>query len=135
MSISFQNAFGIHEQALDFRSKRAEVLGNNITNASTPGYQARDLDFGALLAAQQKQNGPFELETTRSQHLAAEGVGTDAVSQSLRYRIPNQPSLDQNTVDEQLEQAKYAENALQFQASFTLLNNKFKGLVTAIRGE
>lgn len=38
---------------------------------------------------------------------------------SLQYRIPVQPSIDQNTVDAQIEQANYAENAMHFQASFT----------------
>jgi len=33
------------------------------------------------------------------------------------------------------EQARYAENTLRFQSSFTLLNNQFKGLLAAIRGE
>ncbi|KTT44676.1 flagellar basal body rod protein FlgB, partial [Pseudomonas oryzihabitans] len=33
MSISFDKALGLHEQALNFRSQRAEVLGNNIANA------------------------------------------------------------------------------------------------------
>jgi flagellar basal-body rod protein FlgB len=54
---------------------------------------------------------------------------------SLLYRTPSQPSLDQNTVDSQVENANYAENAIGFQASFTLLNSKFKGLVAALRGE
>jgi len=35
----------------------------------------------------------------------------------------------------QQEQANYAENAVQFQASFTFLNSKFKGLIGALRGE
>ncbi|MNP37141.1 Flagellar basal body rod protein FlgB [compost metagenome] len=51
------------------------------------------------------------------------------------YRTPMQPSIDQNTVDAQLEQSNYAENSVNFQASFTLLNSKFKGLVSALRGE
>ncbi len=55
--------------------------------------------------------------------------------ESLKYRIPNQPSIDQNTVDAQIEQANYAENSVQFQASFTFLNSKFKGLMNALRGE
>ncbi|KAB0756893.1 flagellar basal body rod protein FlgB, partial [Pseudomonas aeruginosa] len=38
-------------------------------------------------------------------------------------------------VDAQIEQANYAENAMHFQASFTFLNSKFKGLVSALRGE
>ena len=52
MSISFANALGIHEDALNFRAQRAEVLANNIANADTPNYKARDLDFAAVLAEQ-----------------------------------------------------------------------------------
>ena len=58
MSISFDNALGLHEQALKFRSQRAEVLANNIANAETPNYKARDLDFNAVLAAQQGAGVP-----------------------------------------------------------------------------
>ena len=34
----FDAAFGIHEKALDLRSKRMEVLSQNIANADTPGF-------------------------------------------------------------------------------------------------
>ncbi|TWI53562.1 flagellar basal-body rod protein FlgB [Pseudomonas duriflava] len=137
MSISFDKALGIHQQALAFRSQRAEVLGNNIANADTPNYKARDLDFSAVLAEQAEKSTKetFSLDTTDNRHIAAEGFGDMMAGAALRYRIPTQPSLDQNTVDEQIEQANYAENAVQFQASFTLLNSKFKGLMSALRGE
>ncbi len=130
MSISFDSALGIHEQALGFRAQRAEVLANNLANADTPNFKARDLDFASVLAAQadKSQHGTFAMATTQSQHIAMADPG-------LNYRVPTQPSIDQNTVDEQIEQSNYAENAVQFQASFTLLNAKFKGLVAAIRGE
>ncbi|MEQ7919567.1 flagellar basal body rod protein FlgB [Xanthomonas sp. WHRI 1810A] len=135
MSISFENALGIHEKALNFRAQRAEVLANNITNADTPNYKARDLDFSKVLAAQSEKstNGTFALNMTNSHHIEAEGLSDD--QGSLMYRTPTQPSLDQNTVDAQVENANYAENAIGFQASFTLLNSKFKGLVAALRGE
>ncbi|MBD1550653.1 flagellar basal body rod protein FlgB [Pseudomonas typographi] len=136
MGISFDQALGMHEQALDFRAKRAEVLANNISNADTPNYKARDLDFSSVLAAQaQKTAGDsFSLERTNTRHIAAEGFD-DSADSTLKYRVPTQPSLDQNTVDAQIENSNYAQNAVDFQASFTLLNSKFKGLVTAIRGE
>ncbi|MCQ4269813.1 MULTISPECIES: flagellar basal body rod protein FlgB [Pseudomonas] len=142
MSISFDNALGIHEKALAFRAQRAEVLGNNLANADTPNYKARDLDFSAVLAEQadkmakggSSSNMPT-LTTTSGRHIEAEGIAMTTTDASLRYRIPTQPSLDQNTVDEQVEQAAYAQNSLEFQASFTLLNSKFKGLIEAIRGE
>ena len=135
MSISFDKALGIHEQALNFRAQRAEVLANNIANADTPNYKARDLDFASVLAAQadKNSNGTFGLERTNSRHIDAEGVSMG--EESLKYRVPTQPSIDQNTVDAQIEQSNYAQNSMDFQASFTLLNSKFKGLVTALRGE
>jgi flagellar basal-body rod protein FlgB len=135
MSISFDKALGIHEQALGFRAQRAEVLANNIANADTPNYKARDLDFSKVLAAQSEknQNGTIALNMTNSRHIEAQGLGNG--DESLMYRTPMQPSIDQNTVDAQLEQSNYAENAIGFQASFTLLNSKFKGLVSALRGE
>ena len=135
MSISFDKALGIHEQALGFRAQRAEVLANNIANADTPNYKARDLDFSAVLAAQNEKtkSGTFALNMTNNRHIEAEGLGNG--DESLLYRTPMQPSIDQNTVDAQLEQSNYAQNAVNFQASFTLLNSKFKGLVSALRGE
>lgn len=135
MSISFSKALGIHESALNFRAQRAEVLANNIANADTPNYRARDLDFAAVLAAQNERQGSkqFGLNRTDSQHIAADGI--QLADPGLRYRIPLHPSIDQNTVDMQQEQANYAENAVQFQASFTFLNSKFKGLIGALRGE
>jgi len=135
MSISFDKALGIHEKALGFRAQRAEVLANNIINADTPNYKARDMDFSSVLAAEsdKRQNGRFALDRTNTRHIDAQGLamGDDA----LKYRTPTQPSVDQNTVDAQVEQANYTENAIGFQASFTLLNSKFKGLVSALRGE
>jgi len=134
MSISFDKALGIHEKALGFRAQRAEVLANNIANADTPNYKARDLDFGSVLAAQNsRQQGGFGMATTSSQHIAAEGM--EIADPGLRFRTPAHASLDQNTVDAQVEQAAYAENSIDFQASFTLLNSKFRGLMSALRGE
>ncbi|AID83862.1 TPA: flagellar basal body rod protein FlgB [Pseudomonas aeruginosa] len=135
MSISFDRALGIHQQALSFRAQRAEVLANNLANADTPNYKARDLDFAAVLAEQKDKaaKGTFATRITNERHIAAEGFGMG--EGSLQYRIPVQPSIDQNTVDAQIEQANYAENAMHFQASFTFLNSKFKGLVSALRGE
>jgi flagellar basal-body rod protein FlgB len=133
MSINFGKALGIHEQALGFRAQRAEVLANNIANADTPHYKARDLDFASVLASAKQQRGTVALARTDGRHIGAEGVASGQAE--MPYRTPFHPSLDQNTVDLQIEQSNYAENAVQFQASFTLLNSKFKGLTSALRGE
>lgn len=134
MSLSFDRALGLHEKALNFRADRAAVLANNIANAETPNYKARDLDFGAMLEAEQSGAGkPFKAAQTNNRHIAMEGFIDQAAG--LRYRTASQPSIDGNSVDTQVEQAKYTQNAIDFQASFTFLNSKFKGLMTALRGD
>lgn len=48
-SSALDSAFGIHAQALQFRSARSQVLASNLTNADTPNYKARDIEFGQVL--------------------------------------------------------------------------------------
>ena len=40
-----------------------------------------------------------------------------------------------NTVDAQLEQAAFAENAVRYQATLTFLSSRFRSLMTAITGQ
>ena len=130
MAINFENALGLHPQALALREKRAEVLASNLANADTPGYKARDLDFKAAL----KKSMPVSqsMERTQKGHFSPNDLLLGA---TMMFRNPNQASLDGNTVEAHIEQAKYSENAVQYQASLRFINGKFSGLLTAIRGE
>ena len=132
MAISFESALGIHEKALHIRAKRAEVLANNLTNADTPGFKARDIDFKSILRGQMSASSQ-RMVATNSRHFSA--GATDMVSPELLYRNPLQPSLDGNTVEEQVEMSRFAQNTMDFQASFQMLNGKFKGLQNAIKGD
>ena len=129
MAINFNNALGIHEQALQFKVKRSEVLANNLINADTPNFKARDIDFQTVLKGQQ---AGARLQATHSRHIAPSSL---AFEPQLLYRNPLQPSLDGNTVDEQVEMTRFAKNTMDFQASFQFLNGRFKGLKNAIRGD
>jgi flagellar basal-body rod protein FlgB len=53
----------------------------------------------------------------------------------MMFRNPQQASIDGNTVESHIEQAKYAENSVQYQASLQFINGRFSGLMSAIRGE
>ena len=129
MAINFDKALGIHPQALAIRERRSEVLAANLANADTPGYKARDLDFKSIL----KQNLPeaATMERTQAGHFAPQQL----LEARALYRNPNQVSLDGNTVEANVEQAKYAENAVQYQASLEFISNKFSGLMMALRGQ
>lgn len=131
MSISFDSALGIHEKALAVRSRRTEMLASNIANADTPGYKAKDVDFKSALANIETQSGNA-LTRTNSKHIQISSAGNNA---DILYRVPNQSSLDGNTVDEQIEKSAFADNALHYEASIMFLDRKFKGMIAALKGE
>lgn len=134
MSINFNRALGLEPQALVLREKRGEVLASNLANADTPDFKSRDMDFKSLLAQSLKsdKSGTFGLQRTNQSHMVGQNTLLDA---DLLYRNPQQPSLDGNTVESHIEQAKYAENAVQYQASLNFLKSDFAGLMTAIKGQ
>ena len=131
MSFSFDKAIGVQAAALKLRSERNQVLAENLANADTPNYKARDFDFKA--AMRQAQGDAMSLRRTDAKHIEPSGMGpTDP---KLLYRVPMNPSLDGNTVESQTEQAAFSENAVNYQAVLTFLGGRFTGLIDALRGE
>lgn len=126
---SLDSVFGIHAEALHLQRQRMEVLAANIANADTPGYQAKDLDFSAALADAMTAK-PQAASSPGHQSLNSGGAAVAHV-----FRVPTQPSADGNTVELQIEQAKFADAALHYKASLSFLDSKLRGLMTAITGQ
>ncbi|WP_034943409.1 flagellar basal body protein [Erwinia oleae] len=116
MGISFERALSNHPAALQLRLSRAELLSANLANVDTPNFQAKDIDFAAEMQRSLNKN---------SQHGAPE----------VKYRVPNQPAADGNTVELNVEQAEFSKNHLDYQTSLQFLNSKFLGLKQAIEGK
>jgi flagellar basal-body rod protein FlgB len=129
MPSSFDNVFGVHAQALQLRSRRGELIASNLANADTPNYKARDLDFRNALDTAQSATS---MRSTHASHFSA---GNGSSTAATLYRVPNQASLDGNTVDTQTEQAKFSENAVRYQTTLRFLGGKISGLMKAIKGE
>ncbi len=132
MAISIDKAFSIHDDALILRSRRTSIIASNIANADTPDYKAKDMDFAAMMKQVQASEQNFRMQTTNEGHLPNHKV---LAPQSVMYRNTLNPSLDGNTVDMHIEQAKFSENAVQYQTSFNFLNGKIKSLLLAIKGQ
>lgn len=113
-----EQIFGIHGAALELRSQRMGVLASNIANAATPGYKARDLDFGAALQAK----------------LDGRGVA-EASDAHLVYKTPTMPSLDGNTVELNREQIAFTENAVAYSATLSFVQGKVNTVTRALKGE
>lgn len=130
-SIGFDNALGLHARALQVRAARAEVLANNLANADTPGFKARDMNFRAVLAGEVEAANNLSMQRTHNGHIAGKG----SQDEQLLYRNPMQPSIDGNTVETQIEKSHFAKNSMDYNATFEFLSGKFKGLRNALRGE
>lgn len=119
MAISFENALGVHPDALNFRVQRTKVLASNLANVDTPGYLAKDISFETVM----KNTGSNKVDKPVPQ-----------LDISAQYSVPYQNSKDGNTVELGVEQAKFTQNNMSYQASLTFLNMKFSGLAKAIEG-
>ena len=139
MSTSLDAYLGMHPAALRLREQRTELLARNLANADTPGYKSQDMDFRAALAAATSPTAtPGVMQATQAGHIGAqdaEAVLSGSTESFLRYRTPLAPSLDGNTVDAQLEQAAFADNAVRYQATLSFLSSRFRSLMTAITGQ
>lgn len=72
MDLTRADVFGLAEQRLGWLEKRQELLAQNIANADTPGFQARDLQpFAAALA----RAGTASPARTQPGHLAGTSGG------------------------------------------------------------
>lgn len=123
------NIFGLEERALKLSELRATVLANNIANASTPHFKARDFDFQSALT---EASAHFAVTTTHANHLQ---VNNAIGGQPLGYRTPMQTSLDGNTVDDELERKNFINNSIQYQASLSFVQQRLNTLLHAIKGE
>ncbi|ENM2865274.1 flagellar basal body rod protein FlgB [Citrobacter koseri] len=129
-------ALRFQQEALNLRAQRQEVLAANIANADTPGYQARDMDFASelkkVMVRGREEAGGIALKLTSAQHIPAQTVASPSVD--LLYRIPDQPSLDGNTVDMDRERTQFADNSLKYQTGLTVLGGQIKGMMNVLQG-
>lgn len=113
--------------ALGLRAYRQQIIASNIANADTPGYKAVDIDFQeALRNAQAAANvPPVSLTTTSGGHLSGQSTGTQPPI-PLKYHVPSQGSIDGNTVEMDVERAKFAENTVMHQFAMDRVSGHFK---------
>ena len=135
---SLDNYFGFNSAATAVKSRRLEIISGNITNASTPGYKAKDLDFAKLLKqykATGAQGSSAAPAATRLGHFGSGSSSLKNVDSALTYYVPLNPSLDDNTVEMGVEQARFGRAVADYQASIQFLENKISGMRKALRGE
>lgn len=115
----------ILDKAIDASWVRNEVLSNNLSNATTPGFKRMDVRFESKLETELKKLGSVDkrVDNVNLSHLAYE---TYTDMSNYFYR------LDGNNVDEAVEQAELASNQIKYQALVRAINSEFNRLRTAM---
>ena len=104
-----------HTQALSLRAERQRLIASNIANADTPGYQARDFDFAAALRAS-----------------SASGAGGEP-GVALRYAVPSQTNLDNNSVDMDRERSAFVDNSVKYESTLRFINASVRTTMDAMK--
>ncbi|BBL34873.1 Flagellar basal body rod protein FlgB [Nitrosomonas stercoris] len=127
------NLLGFHQRTLGLRATRQELLSGNIANADTPGFKARDFDFSkAMRNVQSPGQIRTSLATTAARHIGLSSFRS-ITSVPEQYRVPQQPSIDGNTVDMDTERMQFMDNAMRYDSGLTFINHQFRMLLSAIR--
>lgn len=117
------------ESAVAHSSLKQKVISNNIANADTPDYKAKDVkraaSFPDILSASLAAN------KTDQRHLDFSGT---AAGSSVFTKNNVQYNNNGNSVDIDQEMSSLASNQIYYNAVTELIGSKFQSLQNVIRG-
>lgn len=110
--------FDLLGRAIEFAQQNHQVISQNLANANTPGYQARQLSFEQFLEhADSKQK-----------------LAGDVPQFHVDFVPDSPPREDGNTVDLDTQLGNMKKNELAYQTLNQLLGTKISMMRTAIKG-
>ena len=123
MSFTDIPVFGMLRENMRWLGQRQSVLAENVANADTPGFRARDLqaqDFNAMLA----------------QARAGEGAGPNSAAGSVveESREPYEVTLSGNSVVLEEQMMKIADTAARYQLATNLYTKHVSMMRMALGG-
>lgn len=108
------------EKSLSIYARKLELVASNIANADTPNYKARDLDFKSALSQAMAQPEADLKNSQRSRTLQPNDPFP------VLYRVPSQGSVDNNTVDMDIERAAFADTAVRYELAIQKASHEYK---------
>jgi flagellar basal-body rod protein FlgB len=138
MAIGDLPIFSMMKQRLHWLTERQQVLAENVANANTPGYEAKDLkelDFGAMVEASGPKLAP--VATTPGQIGSPVAGAGFTLGQARGGEIEKSPDFETtptgNSVVLEDEMVKVAQTQMDYE-TVTTLYSKSLGLVRMALG-
>lgn len=133
MDFSSLPLFNLMKAKLQYSSERQAILAQNIANADTPNYRAKDIkepNFKRMLGEQSGQQ--MTMSMTHPGHVSPTGGGT-------RYRVEERASTYEqspvgNNVVTQEEMMRVAQNQVEYQKVLQMYRKTVSMFKTALGG-
>lgn len=127
------NNISLLQKALDASSLRQQVISNNISNAETPGYKAKQVVFEDILKKHLNNQTNFVGNRSDARHLV---IGNPANIPAANI-VENTNSVMQNNgnnVDIDDEMTRMGKNSLWYYTLTEQINSEFQQLSISIKG-
>ncbi len=111
--------FGMVRKRLDWLGQRQEVLSQNVANADTPNYRARDLKSYNFKDLVRRESSQINLVTNNSDHLSGRRKRIRDFTESVE-RKPFETSPTGNSVVLEEQMGKIGANGANFKLTTTL---------------
>ena len=119
MPFEISKAFGLAEQALDFRSTRQDLISSNIANVDTPNYRPKDVRFENYMNKEadkvfNRNSNKLEMASTNGAHITTTPI--DVTKADIFFRDGHMARNDGNSVDIDVETTEMSKNGIMYNA-------------------
>jgi flagellar basal-body rod protein FlgB len=129
MDLSKIPFFDLINKRLSWLSQRQDVLAQNVANADTPGYKARDLKDPSFAELVRGSAGTIRPVATQAAHFGAPaGAGRWAAIDDTS----STPTMNGNTVDMENELIKVSKTGIDYQFAINLYRKQIGMIKTAL---
>ncbi|MFZ0609635.1 MAG: flagellar basal body rod protein FlgB [Xanthobacteraceae bacterium] len=114
-------------ERMQWQQARQEVLAQNVANADTPDYQAKDLvplDFSRQLSAVS-----LSLDRTNPEHIAATSAGSQFASKNAGFEVRPRG----NSVSHEDEMNNVATNQMDYEAATEMYTHSLNLIKLAVK--
>jgi flagellar basal-body rod protein FlgB len=132
------SVLGLLRQSMSFNAERQRVISENVANANTPGYTAKDLDETEFNRALQRQirgheagSGPGRVRmiTTEAGHMSGSaGAGGGSRNWDAADAPDSETTINGNSVVLEEQMVRAQETRMQYESALTLYQ-KSLGLI------
>ncbi|MFJ5622119.1 flagellar basal body rod protein FlgB [Peribacillus loiseleuriae] len=126
----FSSTFTTLEQALNYSSTKQKIISENIANADTPNYKAKDVNLSKSFGSDLESS--IQAYRTDQRHFTYKPLSSELTKVFAQNNV--QYNNNGNSVDVDKEMSNLASNQIYYNALIERTSGKFSSLLNVIKG-